>query len=418
MKNPFPNDFLWGASTSSHQIEGGLVNNWTKWEEENTTHLINRTPEEIDPILFEKAQHPECYLSNSKYSCESFKHWRRDIEVMRKLGLNAYRFSLEWSRIEPEKGVFDEDGIRFYINLIKELKANGIEPVVTIWHWTLPVWLSEEGGIMSKNFVKYWEGFVKYVVKKFGESVKFWITINEPSVVVNMSYRLEEWPPARRNVFLWFKYYFLIFPKSHKIAYEMIKKECPNSMVSFAHQGPNFEPLRNNVIDKFIASTINYFVNFLMINSVVKDLDFIALNFYFNNLVGLGGIGNGLVVKKNRNDVCTDMGWWFQPRFLGNMVKKLFKKYRLPIMITENGLADYKDSLRREWIEESIGALERCLKEGIEIIGYLHWSLLDNFEWADGFWPQFGLVSVDPVSKERKIKDSGYFYRDLIKRYR
>lgn len=417
MECRFPKDFLWGAGTSSHQIEGGLKNNWTEWEEKNMEHLIKRTSKDIDAVLFKKAQDPECYLSNGRYSCESSKYWKEDIKAMRELKLNAYRFSLEWSRIEPKKGIFDEAGIDFYINFIRELKESGIEPVVTIWHWTLPVWLSEEGGIMSKDFLKYWERFVRYVVKKFGKEVKFWITINEPSVVVNMSYLLGEWPPAEKNIFLWSKYYFFTFPKSHKIAYRVIKEENPQSMVSFAHQGPNFDPLRDNAIDRLVASISNYLVNFVMINSVIKYLDYIALNFYFNNLVGFGGFTNGLFVQRNRNDVCTDMRWWYQPKALGSMVRKLFRRYDLPVMITENGLADYKDSMRREWLDESIGVLGECLSDGVNVIGYMHWSLLDNFELADGFWPQFGLVAVDPISKERKIKKSGYHYMDLIEKY-
>lgn len=408
---------MWGASTSSHQIEGGLVNNWTNWEENNVENLIKRTPKDIDPALYKKAQDPDCYLSNSKYSCGSYEHWREDIKVMKEIGLNAYRFSLEWSRIQPEKDIFDDEGIKFYIDLIQELKRNGIEPVITIWHWTLPYWLDEEGGLLCNRFLEYWEKYVTYVLERMGESVTFWITVNEPSVVANMSYLMGVWPPCKVNIFLWGKYHFNIFPKSHNIAYEIIKKKNPSSMVSFAHQGANFEPLKDNVIDRFISSTVNYFYNFFMINLVKKNLDFIALNFYFNNLVGMGGLKGGLFVRKNSNDRCTDVGWWFQPRSLGLMIKKIYSRYSLPVLVTENGLADYRDVSRKEWLDESIGALEECLEEGVDVLGYLHWSLLDNFEWADGFWPQFGLVSIDPESKERKIKDSGYYYRDLIKKY-
>ena len=408
-KSNFPEGFLWGASTSSHQVEGELRNNWTEWEEENVQELIGRTPKYIREELQTFSMEEDCHKSNSKYSCESFKYWERDIEAMKELGLKAYRFSIEWSRIEPQEGVFSQEGLDYYINLVKELKENGIESVVTLWHWTIPVWLEKEGGVMSKSFFMYWKRFVEFVLNGLGDEVIYWITINEPGVFCAMSYLVGRWPPCKKSSFLSLKYQLYIFPKSHRIAYKIIKGKNVGAKVSFAHQAPNFEAYEGKFINKVIATVSNFFVNHIQLNSVRRYLDFMAINFYFNNLVSISG-------NKNTNDKVTDLGWWYKPETLEDILKTLYKKYKLPIMVTENGLADDQDMLRKDWIEKSVVAMGNCINDGVEIMGYLHWSLLDNFEWADGFWPKFGLVSIDYETKERRIRDSARFYSNIIKR--
>jgi beta-glucosidase len=408
MKN-FPKGFLWGASTSSHQIEGGLLNNWSVWEEQNAVRLVRNAPKRLEKDLYDLASKEDCYKSNSVYSSESFKYWRKDIEVLKKLSLNSYRFSIEWSRIEPEKGSFSKEGLEYYIEIIKELRENNIEPVITIWHWTIPVWLDSEGGLMAKDFLFYWERFAEYVVSNMGEGVKYWLTINEPGVVGFLSYKSGVWPPCKKNIFEFLKYHIYIFPKSHKIAYKIVKERFPDSMVSFAHQAPNFEPYNNRFYNKIVSAVSNYITNYFNIDLVRKYMDFMAINFYFNNLVGIKGF-------KNTDDIVTDLGWWYRPEKLEDILKKLYRRYRLPIIITENGLADYKDTLRKEWIKKSIEAIQNCIGDGVNIFGYLHWSLIDNFEWAEGFWPRFGLAKIDYKTKERIIRDSAYYYSKIVRR--
>ncbi len=393
----FSKDFLWGASTSSHQIEGGLTNNWSEWEDLRVSELST-----------EQLKYGEDnYRSNSKYSCDSFNHYKEDVKVLKELGLKAYRFSIEWSRVEPEKGVFDFKGLEYYKNLVKELRANDIEPVVTLWHWTIPLWLKEEGGVFAKDFKKYFVRMSKQVLETISSDVKYWITINEPEVFSMSSYLTGDWPPNEKNVFKFLQFYLFTFPSVHKATYELIKEYNKDSMVSFAKNNAYIEPYNSMPWNILVAHVFRWFGDYLQIDLVKDHLDYIGLNYYFHHRVGVLGIKNG-------NEKVTDLDWWFKPESIGPLMKGMYKRYKLPIMITENGLADSEDKNRSEWIEETVKAMSDCIEDGVEIIGYLHWSLLDNFEWAFGFWPQFGLVSVDSKTKKRTIKKSAYFYKDIV----
>ena len=397
MKSVFPKNFLWGASTSSHQIEGGLTNNWSKWELERVPQLSKKQLERgIDN-----------YISNSKYSCDSFIHYKEDVKVAKEMGLKAYRFSIEWSRIEPEKGVFDFKGFEYYKALIKELKKNDIEPVVTIWHWTVPLWLEKEGGVYSKHFIKYFLRMTKQILENISEDVKYWITINEPEVFSTLSLLMGKWPPNKKNIFRFLQFYIFTFPKIHKGVYGLIKEYSPDAKVSFAKNSAYIQPYNKKIWNVVVANIFRWFANDLQVDLVKGYLDFFALNFYFQNSVGIKGI-------KNENDKVTDLGWWFKPEAIGLLMKEIYEKYKLPILITENGIAAKNEERRIEWIERTVKAMSECIQSDVEIIGYLYWSLLDNFEWSDGFSPRFGLVSIDSDTKKRSIKDGGKYYSQII----
>lgn len=394
MKFKFPKDFLWGAATSSHQVEGGLTNNWSEWE-------LKRASEDFKYTS-------EVYLSNSKYSCESFKYYKEDIKVLEELGLNAYRFSIEWSRIEPKKGEFSVKGIQYYRDLIKELKKEKIEPVVTLWHWTIPVWLEREGGVCSKDFVYYFLRFSEFVLKNISEEVKYWITVNEPEVFSLLSLLQGKWPPNKRNVFRFLQFYFFTFPSMHKGAYMLIKKYNKKAQVSFAKNSAFFLPKSSNFLNVLIKNITRWFSNFLLLDLVKDHLDYIGLNYYFFHTVGFKGL-------TSEEENVKKYGEWFKVESIQEVIKEAYSRYSLPILITENGTADRGDEKREKWIRVTLESLGRCLKSDIKVIGYLHWSLLDNFEWSDGFKPKFGLVSVNPKSKKRDIKKSGYYYKKYIK---
>lgn len=389
---------MWGVATSSHQIEGGLRNNWTKWEEGRAKNLTS------EQLKYGR----ENYLSNSKYSCDSFNHYKEDIQVIKGLGLKTYRFSIEWSRIEPEKGVFDFEGLQYYKKLVKELRENNIEPIVTLWHWTIPVWLEEEGGVLAREFEKYFLRMCLQVLESISSDVKYWITINEPEAFSNNSLLKGQWPPNEKNILKFLNFYAFIFPSVHKKTYKLIKKFNSKSMVSFAKNNSYIRGYNNSIWNVLVASILRWFINYLQIDLVKGYLDYIGLNFYFQNNVGIKGL-------KNENDKVSDLGWWLKPQSIEFVLNELHERYKLPILITENGLADSKDIYKNWWIEESVKAMYKSIKKGSKILGYCHWSLLDNFEWAEGFWPKFGLVSVDPKTKERNIKQSGKFYSKIVK---
>lgn len=412
MISTFPKNFLWGAATASHQIEGGLTNNWTQWELKtalrNSQRGIRPTVKELETMASEK----ENYFSNSRYSPESYKNWKKDVEVIKKLGLKAYRLSIEWSRIEPEKGKFSEDGIEYYRNLLKELKKNDIKVVLTCWHWTLPLWLVEERGLLSKNMIVYFERYVSFLAKELSEYVDYWITINEPEAVSAggyLGYLTGSWPPGKSNPFLFHRVYKKVMVNMHIQSYKAIKKIDPQKPVSLSKNIQLSVPYNRMPWNILLNKIYIWYMTFSFLSRVEKYIDYIGLNFYFYTKVGIMGI-------RNDNDKISDLGWWLKPEKLYDVIKLIYAKYKLPIIITENGLADSRDKYRKWWIEESVKAMHRAIEEGCEVFGYLHWSLLDNFEWDKGYWPKFGLVSIDPYTKERNIKESGKYYSKIIEK--
>lgn len=410
MSKSFSKDFLWGAATSAYQTEGENTNNWSEWEKKTANERASHLPDwyNFPDSLKQIALDPKYRISGM--ASNSFNMWKEDIKVLKEMGLNSYRFSIEWSRIFPQKGVVSEEGLQYYKALITELRKNNIEPILTCWHWTLPLWLEKEGGLMAKNLERYFKEYFEVLAKNFGNDVKYWITINEPEVVSFSSYMLGTWPPQRRNIFEMVYILYIRLVKVHKLGYHIIKNANPNAMVSIAKQNAVMVPYNRNPINIVVTNGSIFFWNVLFLRLIRHELDFIGLNFYFYQKRGWLGI-------RNENNKLSDLGWWMKP---DKIYKALFdlKQFNLPIMITENGVADSKDIYRAWWLDETFKAMHRAVKEGVNLIGYMHWSLIDNFEWADGFWPKFGLVEVDLDTYERKIRKSGYHYRDLIRQER
>jgi beta-glucosidase len=406
MDRDFSEDFLFGAATASHQVEGGNVNNWSEWEKKTAKERAEKNTFWYEPPehLKEMAQDPEYRISGM--AADSFHRYKEDVEIIKELDLNSYRFSVEWSRIFPEKGVVSEEGLAYYKALISELKANDIEPLLTCWHWTLPLWLEEEGGLMAPNAEQYFKEYFEVLAENFGDDVKYWIPLNEPDVIASQSYLMGVWPPQEKNVLRYLKLYYDRMVNIHNIGYEVIKEHNPNAIVGVAKQNAYFEAYNQNPVNIGITKLINYFSNELYLNKIKDHLDFIGLNFYFHQKVGIGGI-------KNDNDKLSDTGWWMRPDSLYNALMGL-KKYNLPIVVTENGVADSKDQYREWWLDESFRAMRKALNDGVDLRGYMYWSLLDNFEWDAGYWPQFGLVAVDRKTFARRIRESAYHYRDLV----
>ena len=284
MRYKFPENFLWGAATASHQIEGGLSNNWTRWEQSNAERLAKTG---LNPL----AQDPENYISNSKYSPESFKYWKRDLEVMKKLDLKAYRLSVEWSRIQPKKGVFCKEEIDYYKRYLKLLKMSGIKVVLTCWHWSIPLWLEQEGGLLSKDIFNYFNKYVRFLVQELSEYVDYWITINEPESFV-FSYLFGSWPPGVKNPLIFHKVFMRILPKMHTGAYYEIKNLDPKKPVSLAKSISYISAYNCMPWNKLVAYLYDWYVNKLFLDKTLKYMDYMGINFYFYNKLGVRGIKN------------------------------------------------------------------------------------------------------------------------------
>lgn len=403
-KLKFPEGFLWGAATASHQIEGGQHNDWSEWETANAERLARESQQNFrwNPHWkkFEaEATDPDNYLSG--IACDSWNRSEEDFDILVALKLTAYRFSIEWSRIEPEEGVFDETSIDRYRQMIRSLRARGIEPFVTLWHWTLPLWLSTRGGTTASDFPDRFRIYADKVSMALGGDVKFWITLNEPDVVSSHAYLKGAWPPQKKSVFLFLRSIHSLI-RAHTLAYKAIKESFPEAHIGVAKHQVAFETARPTIINRFLKSLAHYGWNAYFLNRVRHHQDFIGLNHYNRNV-----INNGF--NKNPNKQQTDFGWEFFPESIYQTLMEL-KPYGKPIYVTENGIADASDVLRQEFIPRALASVHHAIREGADVRGYFYWSLLDNFEWDKGYWLRFGLVAVDRATQARTIRGSARAY--------
>lgn len=400
-KKKFPDGFLWGAATSAHQVEGNNHNDWSEWEKENAKKLAREAhtkyakwQQEKFPEVFDPAN----YISGR--AADHYNRYEEDFDIAKSLGHNSHRFSIEWSRVEPEEGKFDEKEIEHYRQVVKALRARGMEPFVTLWHWPLPVWLSTKGGWGSKEIVGYFEQYAKKMAEEIPD-VKFWITLNEPEVYASHSYLKGNWTPQKRN-YLAYRRVIRNLVRAHKKAYATIKSICPDSKIGIAKHIIYFEAYRNRFVNKFLKKLADMWWNEWFLKKIKGYQDVIGVNNYHHNRINYG-------FNKNENKELSDMAWELYPESLAFVVRDL-AKYKLPIYVAEHGLADADDS-RREWfLTESLKYLHNAIKEGVPVKGYTHWSLLDNFEWDKGFWPRFGLVEIDYKTMERRVRKSAMAY--------
>lgn len=387
----FPKNFYWGASTSSHQVEGGNHNQWTVWELENATRLAKEAGGKNNPVSLAKtdlpiwpeikdiATKPDNYVSGN--GVEHYKRYKDDLKYLKKMNLNAYRFGIEWSRIEPKEGEWDEEAIKHYAEYIDEVLAAGIEPFLNILHWTEPIWFYEKGGFAKRSNIKYFERFVQKIIDEYGEKLNYIITINEANTFMSMGYLVGMWPPMKKNPAIALVVYINLL-KAHKKAYKIIKAKYPDIQVGLAHQSTLSKSSGEyNLVEKLMSWASEYVWHTWFYNRARKYQDFVGTNFYQTNYFKW-------IFVKNPTEPVSDIGWYLEPYSVRDIILKLHKKYKKPILITENGVADMKDEIREWWIDESVRGMNDALDEGAEMLGYLHWSLLDNFEWAMWHYPE------------------------------
>jgi len=416
MAKIFPDDFLWGASTSGHQVEGGLYDQWTVWELAHAKEQANTAKDRYKNLenwekIKARAEDPDNYVSGK--GVDHFHRYKEDFDILKGLGLNAFRFGIEWSRLEPEEGVWNKEAFDHYVNYIGELKARGIEPVLNIWHWTMPVWFTDKGAFEKSGNIGYFLRFVDKVIQELGEDIKYVITLNEPNVYTTMSYITGEWPPqGKKNIFkaLWV---YRNLMKTHKFSYGLIKKANPELQVGIAQNMAHSLPKpANSLLSKIVARSADYAWNWWFINRIKRKQDFVGFNFY--NTHHYEGIKQ--THPKSPNN---DLGWYMEPNNVGEVATKAWIRYHKPVIVTENGLADEDDEYRQWWLKESMLSLIKARQAGVDLIGYLHWSLLDNFEWHHGWWPKFGLVAVDRENgMKRTVRPSAKWWAKQLETLR
>jgi beta-glucosidase len=404
----FPEGFLWGAATSAHQVEGANKNDWTEWEKKNAERLAREAKnkwadwqQEKFPEMFD----PENYISGQ--ACDHYNRYEEDLDIAKSLNLNAFRISIEWSRIEPEEGRFNEKEIEHYRKVIKAIRARGMEPFVTLWHWTEPIWFEKAGGWTSKKSIDYFSKYVKKIVTSLDADVKFWIVINEPNVQMGFGYLTGAQPPAKKSLLLFLAAYFYLL-KAYKKSYKLIHAINKDAKVGLAHSYMIYDIGLWKPIDGLVLGIVRYFSDYF-VNHIKGLVDFVGVNYYTVLPIPLN--------KKNKlTEGKTDLGWEVYPRGIYSTLKNL-KKYNLPIYITENGIADADDAKRKKFIKDHLRWIHRAIREGVDVRGYFHWSLLDNFEFPEmrGFWPRFGLVEVDYKNQKRTVRPSAREYAKICK---
>jgi beta-glucosidase len=395
----FPKDFYWGAATASYQVEGGIDN--TDWA-----------------VAAKEGRVPVCGLA-----CDHFNRYESDFDIAKSLGHTAHRLSVEWARIEPEEGKFDEVAIAHYRAVLRALNQRGIKPFVTLWHWTLPTWLSHTGGIERKDFPQLFARYTAFVVDALKDETEHFSTLNEPYSVIINGWLQGEFPPFRRFPLLdrlkisgddidsrqtkkeWlapFKFFTLanVLARAHNEAYTAIKRVSPTTQVSIVFQIHVFNH-SNSFYSKLIAGFENWQRNHRFLKMVEKNCDVLGINYYFSS-----DVGSKRIYPK------TDMGWDSRPEGIYQALK-LVKQYQKPIFVAEAGCADANDSFRADYIRKTVIGIHQAISEGVMVKGYMYWSLLDNYEWAHGFAKRFGLVAINYETQERTIRPSAYVYKKI-----
>lgn len=407
----FSKNFLWGASMSTHQVEGGNHNQWSVWELETAQLKASQAAHNYQHLacwqdIKDEASKPSNYVSGR--ASDHFVRYKTDFSLAKKMHLNTIRCGIEWSRIEPEEGVFNEAALRHYRQYLQTLIDDGFTPIVTLWHWTFPEWFARKGGFLKRSNIAYFTRYVRYIMENIQVAMPYVITINEPTVYTAMSYHQRRWPPQDGSIISSMRVLHNL-GLAHRRAYTVIKKHAPRTKVGLAHNCAYFYAGDNSKISRLSAIIAHKLSNEYFINRVKKHQDFFGLNYYFANRIF------GTKVHNPDGDH-NDLGWSMQPEQLRPLINVLYKKYQKPVIVTESGVADREDQYRKWWIAQSIKSLSGAVADGSKVAGYIHWSLLDNFEWAEGFWPRFGLIQVDYKTQTRTIRPSARWYGSVIKK--
>jgi beta-glucosidase len=411
----FPSDFRWGTATAAHQVEGDPVDSdWWAWEQ---------IPGKVRDG------------TNAGRACEWWSgRYIEDFDLAQAMGQNALRLSVDWSRIEPREGQWDGQAIARYRDMLTALRTRGIEPMVTLFHFVSPTWLIQKGGWGNEEVVRDFERFAAKAVEALGDLVDLWCTINEPSVYGAYSYLLGLWPPEKHNLGATFRVirHQLV---AHGFAYRAIHRLQPHARVGLAQHLRIFDPFRPHSIgDRWAARLLDNLFNELALTppadgilplalglnvrvpELVDSQDYIGLNYYSRDMASFDVTQPGLLFTRRFAMPGADFsmeGWGeIYPEGLYRLLKRL-QKYGKPIYVTETGVPDNDDSKRPRFLMTHLAAIHRALAEGVPVKGLYFWSLVDNFEWKEGFSARFGLIGLDLQTGTRMLRESGRLYGEI-----
>ena len=412
----FPRGFMWGTATSSHQVEGNNTNNnWWSWEQ-TPGNIING--------------------HKSGLACDWWGgRWREDFDRAVETGQNFHRLSIEWSRIQPTPDRWDEDALDHYREMIRGLHERDLTPMVTLHHFTDPNWVSETGGWEQESIVGFFEAYTRKVVEALHALVPYWVTINEPSVYSFFGYWYGLFPPGKKSIQGIVKVAENM-ARAHSVSYKAIHDVQPDAIVGLAHHYRDFKPARNWFpLDRWETA-----FQFQIFNDLFPDVfhdgilrlpvrrkripeakgtqDFFGLNYYTREKLAFNLLKPGDGFARRFFDPGADLS---DTGFLANEPLGLYKilqkirKYRLPIIITENGVEDADDHMRPRYLIEHLHQVWRAANFNWPVMGYFHWSLVDNFEWERGWTQRFGLWELDVDTQARRKRSSVDLYAAICR---
>ncbi|MBL8030305.1 MAG: glycoside hydrolase family 1 protein [Candidatus Doudnabacteria bacterium] len=393
-KLKFPQGFLWGTANSAYQTEGGnIYSDWYKWEKS-----LGR-----QGVLESAGKKPEDFMSGQ--ACDFYNRYEEDFALAKSLNHNSIRIGIEWARVEPKEGEFDQHVLDHYEKMLQSARFNGLKVFLTLHHYTNPVWFAEKRAFEKKENIQFFLRYVEVIAKRFGEEVDFWLTFNEPEVYVSFSYFLGLYPPQEKSFFKSFRVLQNLI-SAHNRSYKILRMHSQKP-VSMAFHLSDIQAV--NIFSEPITYLAHYLANEYILNRTIDFCDFVGVNYYFHHHVGWLGKRR----KSHSGHEQTDLGWGIHPEGLERVLLSL-KKYKKPVYITENGIADRHDKKREKFIKDHLYFVHKAIKQGVNVKGYLYWSLTDNFEWLMGFGPRFGLVEIDREGLlKRKVRYSALKFGEI-----
>jgi beta-glucosidase len=377
--------FFWGTSTSAYQIEGGNTNcDWWRYERAEGTHAVEVCGD----------------------ACDSWNRYEEDLDILAGLGLNAFRLSVEWARIEPQHGVISREAIEHYRRVLEACHARDVTPVVTLHHFTLPLWVADAGGFESPEIVSWMAAYASEVAASLGDLIGVACTINEPNIVAIMGYLIGLFPP---QVTSWDRF----------VAVNETMRACHVAMRDALKAGPGDYPVGLPLSMQEYEALPGFEEQLGLFREEMEDKyllalrgeDYVGVQCYTKLIVGPDG-----VVTDPEGEV-TDMGYLYWPECVDYTVRRAIELSGAPIIVTENGIGTADDAQRIRYLDEALRGVRGLLDDGLDVRGYFQWSLLDNFEWTFGYRPRFGLVEVDRTTFARTLKPSAQWFANAVRSF-
>ncbi|MBO8160224.1 MAG: beta-glucosidase [Thermosipho sp. (in: Bacteria)] len=435
-RKDFPENFIFGTATSAYQIEGA----------------VNEDGRE--PSIWDTFSHTPGKTKNSEngdIACDHYHKYKEDIQLMKEIGFDAYRFSISWPRVMKQGKIKNEKGLDFYNRLVDALLENGITPFVTLYHWDLPQSLHEKGGWLNPDMALYFQDYAALMFETLGDRIKFWITLNEPWCSAFLGYFLGIHAPGHNNLEEAFTVAHTLL-RAHGYAVKVFRELIKDGKIGLTNVVTKIEPANETdedfqaaiIVDELIngwfhdpvifgrypdtakglLKQIGVNINEDEMDIISEPIDFFGVNYYTRQLIAYDP-QNQLMYKNVEGPLPkTEMGWEIYPEGLYDVLKKLHQRYSIPLYVTENGMAGpdklengmVNDIYRIEYLENHFLSALKAINEGVELKGYFIWSLLDNFEWAEGYSKRFGLIYVDYETQKRYLKRSAIWLKDFLKR--